>query len=339
MIYTIVVTNECNLKCSYCYEGEKNKQSMSIETADKVIDFIKKTFMKTKSKETHIVFHGGEPLLNLKIIKYIKIKLDNEINNDDIIYEMTTNGTIMNSEILEFLNDNDIQLSISVDGSRKSHDKYRVFRNGKGSYDIVIKNLKQLVANNLIPRCRMTYSSDNFRELFNGILDLKNIGLNLFAISSNFYDKSWTRDSVDELKEDIEKLIKLQEENNIHISTVDKSQICKKQGDCFGGITSFSISPEGKIYPCIYNINSEKFEIGTVYDFNYKEIENKMYNFHKKVISINSECNDCGARELCKGSKCKLLNYMVNKSYAIPPSITCETMKIQLNTYKKYTNK
>ncbi|MFR4164063.1 MAG: radical SAM protein [Paraclostridium sordellii] len=340
MIYTILVTSDCNLRCSYCYEGEKkNKQNMTIETADKVIDFIKKTFPKSESKKPHVVFHGGEPFLNFKIIKYIKTKLDNEMSNNDIIYEITTNGTIINDEIIKFLKENNIQLSISIDGSRDAHNKYRIFSNGKGSYDIVIKNTKYLLANNLDLRCRMTYNSDNFRDLFTGICELKNIGLDLFATSANFYDKSWTKNSIAELREEIGKLMKLHKENDIHISIVDKSQICKKQGDCFGGITSFAITPEGTIYPCIFNINSKKFAIGTVYNFNYNEIKNKMYSFHREVISLDSECNDCGVKELCKGSKCKLLNYMVNKSYGTPPSITCELMKIELDTYKKYTNK
>lgn len=338
MIYTILVTDKCNLKCSYCYEGEnKNKKNMTIQTADEVVKFIKKTSDIISKRKSRIVFHGGEPLLNLNVIKYIKQKIDSEIpNSNNFIYEITTNGTLIDDEIIGFIKDNNISLSISIDGSKESHDTYRIFHNGLGSYDTVINNIRLLIKNKIIPRCRMTYSSNTFKELHQGILELQKLGLSTFATSANFYDNTWNKDSINEFKLEIEKLIKVHKEHNIHISIVDQNQICKLQSDCFGGISSFAISPDGLIYPCVFNISSKKFIIGNVFNFNYEKIANKMYNFHKKINECESICNGCGAEELCKGSKCKLLNYMVNKSYSIPPSITCEMMKIELDTYKKF---
>lgn len=336
MIYTILVTDVCNLKCSYCYEGEnKNKEHMTIQTADEVIKFIKETSEASK-KNSRIVFHGGEPFLNFNLIKYLKTKIDTEIpNSNNFIYEITTNGTLINNEIIEFVKENSIKLSISIDGSKESHNKYRIFHNDLGSYDIVIKNIKLLIENNITPRCRMTFSANTFKYIHKGVSELNNLGLNTFAISANFYDNTWTTKSINEFKLEVDKLIQTQKEKNIHISIVDKNQICKLQSDCFGGIASFAISPKGMIYPCIFNISDKKFIIGSVFDFDYEKITTKMYNFHKKISEHESICNECGAKELCKGSKCKLLNYMVNKSYSLPPIITCEMMKIELDTYKK----
>lgn len=336
MNFTILVTSECNLKCSYCYEGKKDNKNMTVDTADSVIEFIKQTLKESQDKKLNINFHGGEPFLNFNILKYIKQKIDSDIKDiDSIRYEITTNGTIIDDEIIKFLNSNDIKLSISIDGSKKSHNEYRVFHNGKGSYDTVINNLEILLSNNIIPRCRMTYSSSNFKELLNGILELKDMGIYIFATSANFYDNSWTGSDIEELKLEIEKLIKLCEENELYISMVDKTQICKLQSDCFGGITSFTIDPSGMIYPCVFNVNNKAFIIGDVYESCYKKIIKDMYQFHKNVFESKSICNSCGAKELCKGSKCKLLNYMVNGIYGQPPTITCEMMKLELDTYEK----
>ena len=337
MNYTIVVTNKCNLKCSYCYEGEKDYKSMTIETADYVVDFIRKTLEESKDEKINIIFHGGEPFLNFNIIKYIKQKIDTDIKSiKHIKYEITTNGTIMNKDIIDFIHNENIKLSVSVDGTKVSHNQYRVFHDGKGSYDTVINNLDILLLNNIIPRCRMTYSSSNFKELLNGIIELKNRGISLFATSANFYDTLWTKSDIEELKLEIDKLIELSINENLNISMDDKTQICKAQSDCFGGISSFTIDPNGMIYPCVFNINNDRFIIGNVYEFSYDKIKKDMYKFHKELYFESvSICDTCNANEICKGSKCKLLNYMVTGMYGNPPAITCNMMKIELDTYKK----
>lgn len=144
------VTQRCNLRCQYCvYSEVKNPNTrshaanaMNFQTAKKAIDFYAKHSIDEEEKA--IGFYGGEPLLEFELIKKI-INYANELfEGKDIIYSITTNGTLLNDDIIEFFVKNDMNITISLDGPKLIHDKNRKFANGKGSFDIVLQNLVKL---------------------------------------------------------------------------------------------------------------------------------------------------------------------------------------------------
>lgn len=107
--YMIWLTTACNLKCKYCYEGTaKVNCYLSKDYAAKIVDYIVQDCDKTKNLQ--ISFHGGEPFLNYKIMEFISLELENQLHSvvNDISYQVTTNATILNEEIIEFLKDHKI---------------------------------------------------------------------------------------------------------------------------------------------------------------------------------------------------------------------------------------
>ncbi|MER3123740.1 radical SAM protein, partial [Bacillus altitudinis] len=151
------LTRECNLDCKYCYVGEKENVSMSIETADKIIKFIDnkaKNPAYLRNNTVRVVLHGGEPLLNYEVLKYIVEKLENK-KDYTAIFDMTTNGTILNKEILETMKKLH-NLSVSIDGGYEVHDKNRVLKNGQGTFNIVKKNLEKIKSKGIKVRARGT---------------------------------------------------------------------------------------------------------------------------------------------------------------------------------------
>ena len=142
---TLQVTQNCNLRCSYCtysgmYEqrGHSNK-TMSYETMKKSVDFLMRH--STNVKTVNIGFYGGEPLLAFEDIKNLIGYIKQQYPYKEVTYSMTTNGTIFTDEIIQFLSDNKISLSISIDGPKELHDKNRVFASGEGSFDTMMENL------------------------------------------------------------------------------------------------------------------------------------------------------------------------------------------------------
>ena len=143
---TLQITQNCNLRCSYCaYSGKYNQRthnqnSMSVETLQKSIDFVMKR--SDGVERLNIGFYGGEPLLEFqkirKAIGYIKEKYAGR----KVDYSITTNGTIVNDEILTFFIENDFNIMISLDGPKEMHNRNRVFENGVGSFDKVMDNLR-----------------------------------------------------------------------------------------------------------------------------------------------------------------------------------------------------
>lgn len=143
---TLQVTQSCNLRCSYCvYSGKYNTRkhspkSMSLDLAKKGIDFLFEHSMDTNSVD--IGFYGGEPLLKFDMIKKLVHYAYEQGEGKEITFNMTTNGTIITDEIINFLLDHKFNILISLDGPKPVHDKNRVFAmDGKGTFDTIISNI------------------------------------------------------------------------------------------------------------------------------------------------------------------------------------------------------
>lgn len=143
---TLNLTENCNMRCSYCiYSGKYKKQRihskryMSEKTALKAVDY----FLNNCANEIYVGFYGGEPLLAFKqmkeVVEYIKSKTDRIIN-----FSLTTNGTLFNEEIIEFFVRNKFSVTVSLDGPKRVHDRYRKYINGRGTFQRVMKNLKRI---------------------------------------------------------------------------------------------------------------------------------------------------------------------------------------------------
>lgn len=147
-MFIIGITEQCNLRCTYCcYSGAyKNNRSHSVkrmksEDIDEIYDFIQRT---AKKRPLHIAFYGGEPLLQYSLIQYAVAK-GHELLGDEVVYSITTNATLLTSEKIDWLIAHNIEMVISLDGTRSFHDKHRVFANGNGSYDNVHDALSYIV--------------------------------------------------------------------------------------------------------------------------------------------------------------------------------------------------
>lgn len=142
------VTQQCNLRCSYCaYSGAyhnrtHNSARMNFETAKRAIDFF--LARAHESGRVHVGFYGGEPLLEFDLIKRCVAYVKEAVEGREITFGITTNATLLNDEKIQFLAENDVQLTISIDGSKQEHDACRVFPDGSGSFDIVMRSIRRV---------------------------------------------------------------------------------------------------------------------------------------------------------------------------------------------------
>jgi uncharacterized protein len=142
----LVLNLDCNFSCVYCYEGEmKGKLYMSDETADLLIGFIEDRFPEKKNTLV-IDFYGGEPLLSTDLIKYISRALKSFTESRGASYRFTlvTNGSLFTRKVAEELVPLGLQsVKITLDGPAEVHNRYRPFKSGAGSFDTIIKNIKE----------------------------------------------------------------------------------------------------------------------------------------------------------------------------------------------------
>ena len=166
---TLQVTQQCNLKCEYCpysggfYNRQHNNRKMSFEIAKKAIDFY---FLHSFDiPDAQIGFYGGEPLLEIELIKKAVSYAKEVFGEKKINFNMTTNATLLNMDIADFLVQNDFNITISLDGPRNIHNKNRIFANSnKGTFDLIMENIALI---------REKYPFFDKKISFNAVIDLK----------------------------------------------------------------------------------------------------------------------------------------------------------------------
>jgi radical SAM additional 4Fe4S-binding domain len=325
MNINIWLTNTCNLDCSYCYEENKNSISMNSNVAESIICFINKL-----NKIEKINFHGGEPLLNFKIIKQIVDALQEK----QIKYSITTNGTLLSEKIAIYFKENKFNISISIDGNEYSHNLNRYYKDTSGSYSDSINGLLILKKYFENVRIRMTVCQNTVSLLYENILSIYMLGFYNVVPVLNFLE-NWDENNINDYVNSMEKVLKYNLTNNINNNDIftyfDSKPI---NSNCDGLIDSIHINAEGNIYPCSYTVDNEKYLSGNVFtDINY--------NVRDKIIILaqheNSDCIGCNRYNYCAGTRCKLVNEVVNGDSDTPCQFFCtsENVGFRLNNIYK----
>lgn len=329
MDITFWTTMDCNLDCAYCYNRANNnikKEYMPYDTAKKAIEL----FMgmdKFDSDDLYIDFHGGEPLLNCEIIENIMNKFEQKIPRDRITYGITTNGTIQTDAAKHILKKID-NISVSIDGNRENHNRYRVYSDGRGSFDNVLTFAKELQNYKNI-RVRMTVTRQTLPNMKETIVFLINEGFKEIVPVLDMYDNRWKEEDEEIVLEEFQKVKKYLDNNdleNIRVGWVSKMPFTLK-GICSGGIDGFHVLPTGDIYPCSMVVGDEEWKIG--------DVENGLDNEKIKLIqTINGEtvksCEGCNFYNYCEGSRCKLVNKKITGDFFEASAVTCLQSRVAL---------
>lgn len=331
MNYTIWVSEACNLKCKYCYEGpDKRNSLMDKNRAEDVLTYIKNDYSSKKEifkNKLNITFHGGEPFLNTEIIKYIISEMNKfkEKENLDLSYSVTTNCTILNKEILSLMKDEITDVSISIDGRKETQDVMRPFSNGKGSFDVVINNARNILKDVSNIRVRMTFNSKSVYSLAEDVIFLLKEGFEMIVPAADLFDKNWSEKEVQALEEQI-KIIKeyIKDDKNTLISLCDPIDYCDK-GSCTGGIASQVIYTDGVIYPCLMSGGVNEFSIGDIYQGVNKDKLTQILEYNNVE---NTSCEGCMMAKACDATRCKIINKLTTGDYNMPPVMECEIMNI-----------
>lgn len=322
MNINIWLTKRCNLQCAYCYEGiSKETESISKIICDKIVTYIQKL-----NESVNIRFHGGEPLLEYDKLQYLYIKLKE--NKNIKTFGLTTNGLMLDTKKIDFLSESMNDFSISIDGTRNVHDKYRKDAMGKGTYDKVCKVIPKILEKKPYARARMTITADTVPYLYESVESIVNLGFKIIAMAVDVFDPKWNCDNSDQYLTQVRKIkSKYGRNQNIHIGAIEKNNI-KKLAPCGGGKDSIHISTDGKFYPCSYAVGIKEFVIGSLEE---GIIEEKVKDIENIGRNTNSACEGCTVYDFCPGTRCKIINKIVSGNYNIPPIATCMDMNAKIN--------
>ncbi len=314
--YNIWLTRKCNLRCKYCYEGEKTSHADFPENyIDDLIGFIQKN--SRNERVINVNFHGGEPLLRFETMKKICGSLSRI--EQKVFYSMTTSGLLLNQEILDFIVQNQFELSVSVDGTEFAQDLNRIDINGNGSYKDVILQLKKVLVSGIEPRIRMTVCSSTIPYLYEGVEILKNLGCGNIVAAPDFCDLSWTEENIGKLKEQLYKIEEKMQDTSCEYTFFENKKK-KKKGICKGGTAESCIDVDGCVYPCTFAVGNPQFCIGNIKNgIRNEKIESLMEINQRK----NPACRGCTYEDYCVSTRCKLMNQMVTGNCLTPSPTIC----------------
>jgi uncharacterized protein len=319
------VTNKCNLACTYCYEYGDDKivdtqygdqpKFMSEETAEESVEFL-----LTESKGqpvAHVTFFGGETLLNFpllqKTVAYARRRGAEE--GKRIEFSLTTNATLLKPDVIQWLADNQIGVTISIDGPKPTQDGLRVFHNGKGTYDVVLPKIKELLAKHksrpIGARVTLTQKNLNVLEIYRHLKDeigFWEVGL-APVTTQDHRDYALTPDSKNHMLRQFEELAAewlecaLRDEHHGFTNVTDTLEeihkgVSKAYG-CGAGLGLMGVATDGEVALCHRFAGSPEHTIGSVSEGVDREKQKKFLVDHH--IAEKTDCHTCWARPICSG--------------------------------------
>lgn len=312
------IAHSCNLNCSYCfasqgkYHGER--ALMSYEVGKQALDFL--VAHSGTRRNLEVDFFGGEPLINFDVVKRLVAyarSIEKE-HNKNFRFTLTTNGMLIDDDVIEFANKEMSNVVLSLDGRKEVHDRFRVDYAGNGSYDKIVPLFQKLVKardnKNYYMRGTFTHHNPDFLNDIKAMLDLGFTELSMEPVVCAPDDPSaLTEEDLPIVLKQYEELAELLIEHRkqgkpftfYHYMIDLKGGPCiyKRVSGCGSGTEYMAVTPWGDLYPCHQFVGEEKFKLGNVYDgVTATNVQNE---FASTNVYTRPECRDCWAKLYCSG--------------------------------------
>lgn len=369
---TFQLTDDCNLRCDYCYQINKQHNYMTIDIAKKFIDLLlennsnTKKYIDTSCSDAIILdFIGGEPLLAVDLIDDIMSYFKKRIIELDHQWQyhyrmmMTSNGTLyFNNNVQKFLKKykDDLSFTISIDGNKELHDSCRKFPNGAGSYDLAIAASRHYRQNySKLLGCKMTLSPYNIKYTCDAILNLINEGYKDIFFNC-VHEKGWQTEHAiilyNQLKQLSDNILNNNLENSIYLSMFKEDSYRPVNNQitlnyCGGNGRMIALDWKGDIYPCVRFMESSlgnevpPIKIGNIYKgLMPNQACEQCINLLKTANRQNQsteKCNTCPIGEGC--NYCQAYNYQTSHTFFQRATYICQMIQAASLGVHYYWNK
>ncbi|MFI3207648.1 MAG: thioether cross-link-forming SCIFF peptide maturase [Eubacteriales bacterium] len=312
------IAHDCNLACRYCFaeEGEYHgrRALMTYEVGRKALDYLIANSGNRRNLE--VDFFGGEPLMNWKVVKELVAygREQEKKFNKNFRFTLTTNGVLLNDEIQEFANREMDNVVLSLDGRREINDMMRPFRNGKGSYDLIVPKFQKLAESRNQDKyyIRGTFTRNNL-DFTKDVMEFADLGFEQISIEPVVAEDS---DSYAIREEDLPRIC--EEYDILAKAMIEREKagkgfnffhfmidleggpcVAKRLSGCGSGTEYLAVTPWGDLYPCHQFVGNEAFLMGNVDDGIVKpEIADE---FRGCSVYTKEKCKSCFAKFYCSG--------------------------------------
>ncbi|MBR6546279.1 MAG: thioether cross-link-forming SCIFF peptide maturase [Clostridia bacterium] len=312
------VAHTCNLNCSYCFASQGkyhgDRATMSFEVGRRALDFLVENSGSRRNLE--VDFFGGEPLMNLDVVKQL-VAYAREIEGPakkNFRFTLTTNGLLIDDDLIEFANREMSNVVLSLDGRREVHDRYRVDYRGEGSWERIVPKFQKLVSarggKGYYMRGTFTHANPDFLNDIKTMLDLGFTELSMEPVVSAPNDPAALTDEdlptvLGQYEELAELMLKRHREGrpftfyHYMLDLKDGPCIYKRISGCGSGTEYMAVTPWGDLYPCHQFVGEERFRLGNVWDgVTAPDVQEE---FAACNVYTRPECKGCWAKLYCSG--------------------------------------
>jgi len=337
------IAHDCNLACRYCFaeEGEYHgrRALMSYEVGRKALDFLVANSGNRVNLE--VDFFGGEPTLNFDVVKRLVEygRSIEEANNKKFRFTLTTNGVLLNDEILEFANKEMANIVLSIDGRKEVNDRMRPFRGGQGSYDVIVPKFKKVAESrdqmNYYVRGTFTHNNLDFSKDVEHLADLgfKQISVEP-VVAQPTDDYALREEDIPQILEEYDNLAKdlirrSKEGNPVNffhfmIDLTGGPCVAKRLSGCGSGTEYLAVTPWGDLYPCHQFVGNEDFLMGNVDEgITRTDIQDE---FKCCNVYAKEKCKKCFAKFYCSGG-CAANSYNFHGNINDAYDLGCELQR------------
>ena len=322
MHLTLHLTNRCNLKCKYCFVKPGNER-MTREVAFQAIKF-----GMEDNKPSGLLFYGGEPLLEKELI-YDIVAHTQKIKEDTghiFYYKITTNGTLLDEEFLQFSKEIDMSIGFSHDGP--AQDDNRLFHNGDGSFDILEEKIPLLLKYQPYAVGMSVVDPMTVHKAASTIQFLYDKGFRYITMNINDDPEAkWTKKHIDVLEQEYKKMAEMylewtRREEKFYLSPFDRKIMSHLEGDKYNENRRLmnraqpSVAPDGKLYACSMYVNYPKSSIGDV--FTGIDEEKRKLLEGKDTVAPES-CRECAIKSRCHYAEDSLTRHDMDLCISISP--------------------
>ena len=312
------IAHDCNLACQYCFaeEGEYHgkRELMSYEVGKKALDFLVANSGNRRNLE--VDFFGGEPLMNFQVVKDLVAygrSLEKE-HDKNFRFTLTTNGVLLDDDIMEFANKEMGNVVLSIDGRKEVHDRMRPFRKGAGSYDLIVPKCQKFAESRHQDKyyVRGTFTHNNL-DFSKDVLHLADLGFKQISVepvvAQDTDSYAIREEDLPQLMEEYENLALemvrrhgTEEDFNFFHFMIDLEGgpcVAKRLSGCGSGTEYLAVTPTGDLYPCHQFVGNTDFLMGNVDD---GVVNTDLRDEFKSCnVYAKEKCRECFARFYCSG--------------------------------------
>ncbi|WDV45244.1 radical SAM protein [Clostridiaceae bacterium M8S5] len=328
------ISNDCNLRCKYCYGDGGSygfmRQVMDIDMAKKTIDYWLR--YANLNEKLSVIFFGGEPLLNKKVLVF-SVNYINECLkkfNKKTTYSITTNGTILDEDILTLFSENDFRVTVSIDGDETFHNDNRPYVSGKGSYITIKENIYKLIEKGINVSARLTLTHDKVKNLYESVNSIWNIGIdkvNFDLVISENETYKITHEDIKDIKQQVSKLANITYDSIIndnnkvlqvlmrYVQAIHGKVVAQTCG--YNSLRALMVNTNGEVFRCHRLLGNDKFTAGNI---------EKGIDWDRYTTDVDLSCSTCWADSIC--NKCAQINYSCSGDVKKVYDIWCNFRKI-----------